>query len=95
MIDWSFRVGDLITLFGFAGSGLFFVLMLKGDLKVLAVKVVGMDATLAETRKKVDDLGQLLALFGRYEERMTIMRRDIEDLRRGRGLIVDPPHERD
>ena len=39
--------------------------------------------------ERIGELGNVLMVMGRYEERMGALRRDMDDLKRGRGYIKD------
>lgn len=95
-IDWSIRFGDVVSFVGFALGGLSVIFMMKSDIRALALRLGFLEKTNEEQNKKIDNqskeiskLGELLALMGRYEERMGALRRDMDDLRHGRGFIKD------
>ena len=97
-IDWSIRAGDVISFAGFAGAGLGFLFTIRSEIKLLAQRMGFLEKTTEEQNEKIDKqseeigkFGELLTLMGRYEERMGYMRRDIDDLKHGRGYIINPP----
>ena len=94
-IDWSLRFGDIVSFLGFFGGGLTVILMMRSDIKVLAVRLGFLEKTNEEQNRKIDKqsaeigrFGDTLAMMGRYEERMLIMRREIDELKHGRGFIL-------
>jgi len=96
-VDWSLRLGDIVAFLGFALGGLSVIFMMKSDLKLLAQRLGFLERTTEEQNKKIDmqsmeiaKLGELLTLMGRYEERIANMRREINELKHGRGFILPP-----
>lgn len=102
-IDWSLRFTDIVSIAAFLFAGFSGILVVKNDMKVLALKFGFLEETVkTETEKqnsKIDrqsieitKFAELLTLMGRYEERMSTMRKHIDELRRGIGYIIPPPH---
>ena len=103
MIDWSpIRLGDIVSFLGFALGGLSVIFMMKSDIRALALRLgfleetvkketSGQNKKIDEQGEKIDKFGEFLTLMGRYEERMSTMRKHIDELRHGRGFIVQPP----
>ena len=103
MIDWSpIRIGDIVSFSGFAIGGLSVVFLMKSDIRVLGVRLGFLEETVkketeAQNEKiekqsnEISRFGDHLNSMGRFEERMLMLRRDVEDLKRGRGYIVSPP----
>ena len=101
-IDWSLRFGDVVSFLGFALGGLSVIFMMKSDIRALALRLGFLEETVKKEtdgqNRKIDkqseEIGkfaELLTLMGRYEERMSNMRKHIDELRHGRGFIVPPP----
>ena len=103
MIDWSpIRLGDIVSFLGFALGGLSVIFMMKSDIRALALKFGFLEETVkketnAQNEKidkqsaEISKFGDLLNIMGRYEERMALIRRDLDEMRHGRGFIVPPP----
>lgn len=94
-IDWSLRFGDIVSFLGFALGGLSVIFMMKSDIRALALRLGFLEKQTEVQNAKIDNqsteisrLGELLSLMARYEERMAALRRDMDDLRHGRGYIV-------
>lgn len=94
-IDWSLRFGDIVSFLGFALGGLTVIFMMKSDIRALALKLGFLEETVskvhADQNMKIDRqsaeigrFGELLNLMGRYEERMLVMRREIDEIDRWR-----------
>ncbi len=102
VVDWSIRLGDIVSFSGFAIGGLSVIFMMKGDIRALGLRLGFLEETVKKETKaqneKIDKqsdeigkFGEQINTVGRHEERMLMLRRDVEDLRRGRGYIVPPP----
>ena len=92
---WSFRFGDIISVLGFIGGGLAGAFLLGKNVDRVVNRVDSLEAGLSSTNDKIDRqsveigrLGEVIVLIGRFEERFLGLRREIDDLKRGRGYIV-------
>ena len=102
IVDWSLRLGDVVSFLGFALGGLSVIFMMKSDIKLLAQRLGFLERVTEEQNRKIDkqseeigEFGKLLTIMGRYEERMGALRRDLDELRHGRGFVVPPPGGKD
>lgn len=96
IIDWSLRFGDVVSFLGFALGGLTVIFMMKSDIRALALNLGFLEKTVESLEKTVDHqskeigrFGELLNLMGRYEERMIVMRREIDDIDRWRASQLE------
>lgn len=94
MIDWSFRIADLIPAAAFLIAGLSVIFMMKSDVRNLGTKLGFLKETVDKQSIEIGKVAELLTVMGRYEERFTAVRNDmaamktdIMDLRHGRGFI--------
>ena len=46
--DWTISIGNLLTIIGFAGSGVVFVMFIRADLQVLSSRVMSLEGTTRE-----------------------------------------------
>lgn len=101
-VDWSFRLGDVIAAGMFAATGMSAFFMMRGSMKELAIRVGFLENTVktetAEQNQKIDKqsneigrLGEIVTTQGRFDERLMTLRRDVDELRHGRGFVVPPP----
>lgn len=101
-IDWTLRFSDIVSIGAFFFGGFGAILIMKSDLRALALKFGFLEETVKrETEaqnKKIDKqseeigkLGEVLTLMGRFEERMSRLRSDMDDMKHGRGFIIAPP----
>jgi hypothetical protein len=72
-VDFDFTAGDLIKI----------VVLVVG----WVVTIVKIDGRLKNVEKEIKDVTALTRWKERIEERIITQRRDIDDLRRGRGFI--------
>jgi hypothetical protein len=95
-IDWSIRIGDLVGLVGFIAGGVSGAILLGRNVERVVARVEGLETGLTSTNEKIDKqseeigkLGEVITMIGRFEERFLGLRREIDDLKRGRGFIVE------
>ncbi len=96
VVDWTIRAGDVLSFMGFAGGGLSVVLMMKIAIEKLVLRVKFLEDTVSNQGNELKKIAELITLVARYEEKIVFLqqlitdcRRDIEELRRGRGIIKD------
>lgn len=94
IVDWTIRAGDILSFLGFASGGLSLVFMMKVAIERLVMRVNQLETTVGSQADEIKKLADLITLVARYEEKLTFLqqliadcRRDIEELRRGRGII--------
>ncbi len=101
-VDWSFRLGDVISVAMFAATGISAIFVMRSDIKTLAIRVGFLEDTVktetANQNRKIDKqseeigkLGEIVTTQGRFDERLVMLRRDVDELRHGRGFVVPPP----
>lgn len=79
-IEYTIKVGDILTLVGFIVGGLGFVYSMRGDLKMLARDVQAQG-------KKIEKLESVITAQAVQTQRLDDLDRRIEDLRHGRGYV--------
>ena len=84
-IDWSLRFGDIVSFLGFALGGLSVIFMMKSDIRALALKLGFLEEEVEKQSARIGELGAVLVLTGRYEERIGALRSDVDELKRSRG----------
>lgn len=89
VIDWSLRFGDIVSFLGFALGGLSVIFMMKSDIRALALELGFLKETVNTQSKEIERFAELLNMMGRYEERFLMMRRELDDLKRGKGWITN------
>lgn len=94
-VDWSFRLGDILSFVGFALGGLSVIYMMRSDINALGIKLGFLKETVDEQKDKIEAqnkeiarFGELIHQMGRYEERFLGLQRQIDEMKRGEGLIV-------
>lgn len=103
-VNNTIDLGQIITLMGFIGGGLWFLARMESKITTLSTSVskditsVNKDIAVQNEKidhqsKQINDLGQILISQAVQNERMNNIDKRIEDLRNGRGFIVNPPGE--
>lgn len=87
IIDWSLRFGDIVSFLGFALGGLSVIFMMKSDIRALTLELGFLKSTVDNQSKEIEGFAKLLQLMGQYEERFLSLRRDLDNLRMGKGWI--------
>lgn len=94
MVDWSFRIGDIISLFGALGGGALIFFGLRERVELISQRVGFLEKTVEKATTEIGKLGELLIKMGRYEERMLsydehiiLLRKEVEALKHGEGFI--------
>lgn len=71
--DWTISLGNIITIFGFALSGLIAAAMLKSDVRMLGQRMGALE-------KDVDNIANVIVQIARQEERLSSIDRRANDL---------------
>lgn len=77
IVDWTITLGNMIQLFGFLMAGIVFGLILRGDVKILTVRLTAVESFV----KAVSDI---LPSIARQEERLDSHMERIRELERRR-----------
>lgn len=75
MIDWSISVGNLLTMVGFMGGGIAFVVAVRRDVSYLSRRLMPIENAVETVR---DHLSTLVTTMGRHDERLKAVERDVE-----------------
>lgn len=91
MFDWTINVGNVLTIASFIGGGIWFIMVMRGAIDRLSLRLQYVEASNEDQKEEIKKLAQILVTLGRYEERFLRVEGQLEDLRHGRGLIVNSP----
>lgn len=69
-IDWTVSLGSLIQLIGFICGGLIFGMVLKADVRVLAVRVTNIELVLASNNRLIDIVAKQEERLASHTERL-------------------------
>ena len=94
ILGGEIRLGEILQLFGFIAGGLVGALMLGRNVERVVTRVEGLEAKVDKQSEEIAQFGKMIEVIGRYEERFTWILKQIDDLRRGIGLIHDPRNHR-
>lgn len=70
-IDWTITFGNILTIAGFIGGGVFFAIAVRRDVDILATRLEPLE-------KAVVKLTDILVGLARHEERLAAVERDVE-----------------
>lgn len=73
MIDWTVSVGNILTMVGFFGGGLLFVLTMRADIKLISQR-------LTEVEKDLSQITNVIVEIARQSERLTAQDRRMNDI---------------
>lgn len=101
-MNWEFTIGNLLTIVMFGTSAITAIMLIRADVRILGLRISALEKTNETQNAKIDKLSELVTLFARYEEKFLAMDRRIEDLRHGKGWVIEdfnqygkvPPKER-
>lgn len=64
-----------------------FIFMIKADVRVLGIKLEGMNANLAVLNNSFEKLGSILTSVAVQDQRILGLEEDIRELKHGRGFV--------
>lgn len=71
--DWTISLGNILTVGGFAGSGVIFVMMMRTDIRLLAQRVDAVELALGDIAKAQLILAEERGKASVMEERLNII----------------------
>ena len=72
-VDWTISLGNILTILGFAGSGLVFVMMMRTDLKVIGARVTNLEGAMRELIQANLTMAEMRGRFQTFDERINII----------------------
>lgn len=70
MFDWTISLGNILTVVGFAGSGVIFVMMMRSDMLILGARVTNIEGALRELVQSNLALAEMRGRFQTMDERV-------------------------
>lgn len=77
--DWTISLGNLLTIAGFAGSGVIFVMMMRADMLVLGTRVTNAEGALRELVQSNIALAEMRGRFQTMDERLMSVVERLDD----------------
>ena len=77
--DWTISLGNLLTVLGFGGSGVIFVMMMRGDMMVLGQRVSSVEDALKELAKASYAVARQEARIETLDERVNVISRRLDE----------------
>jgi len=70
IFDWTISLGNILTVDGFAGSGVIFVMMMRSDMIILGNRVTNIEGALRELVQSNIALAEMRGRFQTMDERV-------------------------
>ncbi len=77
--DWTISFGNLLTVIGFAGSGIIFVMMMRGDMMVLGQRVSNLELAFRQLTDATVNVARQEARITALDERLTMISRRLDE----------------
>ena len=90
-VDWTISVGNLLTIviIGLGAMSAFY--RLQGDLRVLRHEFRNMEAVQLNLQENLTSLTTIMTQIAVQQTRLDMLQTDIEDMKHGRGFVLDLP----
>ena len=77
--DWTISLGNILSLSGFGLGGVVFVLMMRGDMLVLGVRVAAVELALRDMAYSQLAVATAITKVEALDERMNVISRRLDD----------------
>ena len=77
--DWTVSLGNLLTILGFGGSGVIFVMMMRGDMLVLGQRVNNVEIALKEMAIASREVAKQEGTIRELNERVNMISRRLDE----------------
>lgn len=88
-IDLSVNLGNLLTIASFIIGGIVFIMQLRSMIGIVELRLQALEKSNENQNLEIKKLGDILVTLGKYEERFLRVEGMIDELRHGRGMIID------
>ena len=79
IFDWTISLGNILSLSGFGLGGVVFVLMMRGDMLVLGVRVAAVELALRDMAHSQLAVATAITKVEALDERMNVISRRLDD----------------
>ena len=79
IFDWTISLGNILSLSGFGLGGVVFVLMMRGDMLVLGVRVAAVELALRDMAHSQLSVATAITKVEALDERMNVISRRLDD----------------
>ena len=79
IFDWTISLGNILTVGGFAASGIIFVMMMRADLRVLAQRVTAVESALKDVAAAALASARTEARVETLDERLNMISHRLDD----------------
>lgn len=73
IFDWTITLGNVVTVLGFAGSGIIFVMMMRSDIRILTYRISAVETTLQNLAVTSMGLARLEGRMATLESRVSML----------------------
>ena len=73
VFDWTISLGNILTIVGFAGSGVIFVMMMRGDMMVLGQRVNSLEIAFRQLTEATVNVARQEARITTLDERLNMI----------------------
>lgn len=87
MIEWSVRLGDILTIAAFLGGGLAAYYQLKTDVNVLKHDFSSMKTSVDLLSTAMKGFSEIITKIAVQENRMDNIEKRLDELRHGEGFV--------
>jgi hypothetical protein len=71
--DWTISLGNILTVLGFCGAGVVFVMLMRTDMMILGTRVTNLEGALRELVQSNIALAEMRGRFQTMDERVTMI----------------------
>ena len=79
--DLTVRLGDILTMLGLCGGGLFVVFMMRADLRVFGQRILSVEARLDGFNDKLAGITEILVEQAKHDQRITHIELEVRAMR--------------
>ena len=79
IFDWTISLGNLLTVGGFAGSGVIFVMLMRTDIRLLAQRVAAVEGALKDVASTQMIMAEEKGRLETFEDRLGAVSRRLDD----------------
>jgi hypothetical protein len=87
VFDNSVNLGHVLTLIGFIGAVIGAFYALKGRLGVIEASNTVQTKLMEGMQTEIKELKNAMIMFGRLDERLIALQREVTELKHGRGFV--------
>jgi uncharacterized membrane protein YgaE (UPF0421/DUF939 family) len=79
-VDLTIRLGDILTMIGLFGGGIFVVFMMRADMRILSTRVQGIENSMTSIGERLNGITAILVEQAKHDQRILTLEQRIRDL---------------